>query len=128
MTTNTYKTGDKVKLTDTDEIGLTATIINTAPDSCELEFEDGECGWYATDEFEPFEVQTLYDWDVDRFGGVTLHKNWGDLDNTAGRHRSIYIQGDDAAELEAELENCDSYDLMAMVISEYFDCIEEEAE
>ena len=52
MTTNTYKTGDKVKLTDTDEIGLTATIINTAPDSCELEFDDGECGWYDPDEFE----------------------------------------------------------------------------
>jgi len=128
MTTNTYKVGDKVKLTDTDEIGLVATIIKTDLLTCELEFDDGECGWYAHHEFEPFEVQTLYDWDTDRFGGVTLHKNWGDLDNTAGRHRTIYIQGEDAAELEAELENCDSYELMAMVISEYFDCIEEEAE
>jgi hypothetical protein len=68
----------------------------------------------------------LYDWDTDRFGGVTLHKNWGDLDNTAGQHRTIYLQGEDAAVIEAQLENCDSYDLMAMVISEYFDCIGEE--
>ena len=128
MTKNTYKTGDTVKLTDTDEIGLVATIINTAPDSYELEFDDGEAGWYAHHEFEPFEVQILYDWDVDRFGGMTLHKNWGDLDNTAGQHRTIYLQGDDAEALEAELDACDSYELMAMVISEYFDCIEEEAE
>ena len=126
MTTNTYKVGDIVKLTDTDEIGSVATIINTAPDSYELEFDDGECGWYDPDEFKPFEVQTLYDWDTDRFGGVTLHKNWGDLDNTAGQHRSIYFHGDDAEAVEAQLDACDSYDQMAMVISEYFDCIEEE--
>jgi hypothetical protein len=47
MTTNTYKLGDTVLLTDSDEIGEVATIINIASDSYELEFQDGECGWYA---------------------------------------------------------------------------------
>jgi hypothetical protein len=50
--TNTYKLGDTVLLTDSDEIGEVATIINIASDSYELEFQDGECGWYALQEFE----------------------------------------------------------------------------
>lgn len=74
------------------------------------------------------EPQVLYDWDTDRFGSITLHMNWGDLDNEMGEHREIYIQGEDAATLEAELENCDTYELIAMVISEYFECIEEEVD
>ena len=43
------------------------------------------------------EPQVLYDWDTDRFGSITLHMNWGDLDNEMGEHREIYIQGEDAA-------------------------------
>ena len=39
-------------LTDGEETGLVATIIAIAPDSYELEFEDGECGWYDHHEFE----------------------------------------------------------------------------
>ena len=50
--TKTYKTGDTVMLTDGEETGLVATIIAIAPDSYELEFEDGECGWYDHHEFE----------------------------------------------------------------------------
>jgi hypothetical protein len=48
----TYKLGDTVLLTDTNEIGSVAKIINIASDSYELEFEDGECGWYDQNEFE----------------------------------------------------------------------------
>ena len=62
--------------------------------------------------------QSRYDWDVNRYGDVTLYKYTGD------KCRDIYIQGDDAEQLEAELENCDTQELLDMVISEYFDCIE----
>lgn len=60
-----------------------------------------------------------YDWDVNRWGHVTLYKY------TGSKWSDIYIDGDDAAELEAELENCDTQELLEMVIGEYFDCIEE---
>ena len=71
-------------------------------------------------------TQVLYDWDTDQYGGITIHMNWGDLDNEIGEHREIYLQGDDATALEADLENCDSYELVEIVLSQYFDCIEEE--
>ena len=48
----TYNLHDTVIMTDTDEIGSVAKIINIASDSYELEFEDGECGWYDQNEFE----------------------------------------------------------------------------
>ena len=48
----TYNLHDTVIMTDTDEIGSVAKIINIASDSYELEFEDGECGWYDHNEFE----------------------------------------------------------------------------
>lgn len=49
---NTYKLGDMVLLTDTDECGQAAKIIELDGHHCELEFEDGEIGWYAMHEFE----------------------------------------------------------------------------
>jgi len=53
----TYKLGDTVLLTDTDEIGEVAKIIKTDLLTCELEFDDGECGWYAHHEFELVEEE-----------------------------------------------------------------------
>jgi hypothetical protein len=48
----TYKLGDMVLLTDTDESGQVAKIIKTDLLTCELEFADGETGWYAMHEFQ----------------------------------------------------------------------------
>lgn len=53
----TYKLGDTVLLTDTEEIGEVAKIIKTDLLTCELEFDDGECGWYAHHEFELIEEE-----------------------------------------------------------------------
>jgi|DEB0MinimDraft_6_1074348.scaffolds.fasta_scaffold21092_2 hypothetical protein len=102
MTKNTYKTGDTVKLTDTDEIGEVATIINIASDSYELEFEDGECGWYDHNEFELHhtaltrryisrKTDGLVSAYKGRFGqGYTLeHPNW---DSNRYSFISYYIQ------------------------------------
>ena len=71
------------------------------------------------EKFQAKKALDRYDWDVNRYGDVTLYKYTGD------KCRDIYIQGDDAEQLEAELENCDTQELLNMVISEYFDCIEE---
>ena len=47
-----YKTGDMVLITETDESGHVAKIIKTDLLTCELEFADGETGWYAMHEFQ----------------------------------------------------------------------------
>ena len=49
---NTYKLGDMVLLTDTDESGQVAKIIELEGHHCGLEFADGGIGWYAMHEFE----------------------------------------------------------------------------
>lgn len=61
-----------------------------------------------------------YDWDEDRFGNVLIERT-GNC-----RYRNLYIQGDDAQALVAELEPCKNQKQIAMVLSEYFECVDED--
>ena len=61
------------------------------------------------------------DWDTDRFGGLKL------TDKETGE--TLYLQGDDAASLEAELDAANEIDggrgeLAQNILSEYRACIE----
>lgn len=56
-----------------------------------------------------------YDYQMDRYGGVTLY------DNNSGK--DIYIQGEEGSELFDELEEMDEKGI-EWTLSEYFACIE----